>query len=92
MSYKLRFVDACESVLIVQEYFIAFQETEETTGQSLFVVIKKLLEDSKLDFENCRGQVYDNGSNMGREISGIRAYIRQENPLNIGRLKASREL
>jgi hypothetical protein len=41
MSFVLRFVDACESDLIVQEHFIAFQETEKTTGQSLFVVIKK---------------------------------------------------
>jgi hypothetical protein len=35
MSFTLRFVDACESDLIVQEHFIAFQETEETTGQLL---------------------------------------------------------
>jgi hypothetical protein len=64
MSFTLRFADVCESDLIVQEHFITFQETEEITGRSLFVVIKKLLEDSKLDFKNCRGQGYDNGSNM----------------------------
>jgi hypothetical protein len=77
MSFTLRFLDACESDLIVQEHFIAF---EETTGQSLFVVIKKLLENSKLYFKNCRGQIYDNDSNMRRENNGVQARIRQENP------------
>jgi hypothetical protein len=80
MSFTLQFVDVCESDLIVQEYFITFQETEETTGQSLFVVIKKLLEDSKLDFKNCRDQGCDNGLNMRRENKGVQARIRQENP------------
>jgi hypothetical protein len=61
IPFTLRFFYACESDSIVQEHFIAFQETDETTGQSVFVVIKKLLEDSKLDFKNCMGQVYDNG-------------------------------
>jgi hypothetical protein len=67
-------VDVCESDVIVQEHFFAFQETEETTGL-LFVVIKKLLEDSKLDFKNCRRQGYDNGSNMrGRKQMSSSAY------------------
>jgi hypothetical protein len=43
MSFTLRFTDVCESDLIVQEHFITFQETEETTGHSLFVVIKNCL-------------------------------------------------
>jgi hypothetical protein len=80
MSFTLRFVDVCEPDLIVQENFITFQETEETTGQSLFVVIKKLLEDSKLDFKNCRGQSYDNGSNIRGINTGVQARICQENP------------
>jgi hypothetical protein len=33
MSFTLRFLDVCESDLIVQEHFMTFQETEETTGQ-----------------------------------------------------------
>jgi hypothetical protein len=73
-------VDVCESDLIVQQKFITFQETEETTGQSLFAVIIKLLEDSKLDFKNCKGQGYDSGSNMRGENNGVQARIRQENP------------
>jgi hypothetical protein len=80
MSFTLRFEDVCESDLIVQEHFITFQETEETTGQSLFVVIKKLLEDSKLGIKNCKGQGYDNGSDMRGKNRGIQARIRQENP------------
>jgi hypothetical protein len=46
----------------------------------LFVLIKKFLEDTKLDFKNCRGQGYDNGSNMRRENKGVQARVRQENP------------
>lgn len=57
-------MDVCEYDLLDQEHFITFQETEETTGQSLSVVIKKLLDDSKLDFKKFQGQGYDNGSNM----------------------------
>jgi hypothetical protein len=36
-------MDVCESDLNAQEHFITFQETEETAGQSLFVVIKNCL-------------------------------------------------
>jgi hypothetical protein len=43
-------------------------------------VIKKLLEDSKLDFKNCRGKGYDNGSNMRGKNKGVQARIHQENP------------
>jgi hypothetical protein len=43
-------------------------------------VIKKLLVDSKLDFKICRGQGYDNGSNMRGKNKGVQARIRQENP------------
>jgi hypothetical protein len=43
-------------------------------------VIKKLLEDSRLDFKNCRGQGYDNGSDMRGKNKGGQERIRQENP------------
>jgi hypothetical protein len=39
-----------------------------------------LLEDSKLDFKNCWGRGYDNGSNMRGKNEGVQACIRQENP------------
>jgi hypothetical protein len=80
MSFALRFVDVCESDLIVQEHFTTFPETEEKTGQTLIVVSIKLLEDSKLYFKNCRGQGYDNSSSMRRESNGVQALIREENP------------
>jgi hypothetical protein len=80
MLFTLRFVDVCESDLIVLEHYITFQETEEPAGQSLVVVIKKCLEDSKFHFKNCRGQGYDNGSNMRGRNKGVQARVRQENP------------
>jgi hypothetical protein len=69
LSFTLRCLDVCESDCIIQEHFITFQETEETT-----------VEDSKLDFKNCRGQGYYNGSNMRGKYEGVQVCIRQENP------------
>jgi hypothetical protein len=52
----------------------------ESTGQSLFKIIQKLLEDLNLNINNCRGQGYDNGSNMKGKNKGVQARIRQINP------------
>jgi hypothetical protein len=43
MSFTLQFVGVCESDLIVQEHFIAFQDT---AGQLLFILLNKLLVNS----------------------------------------------
>jgi len=38
------------------------------------------LESQGIDIMNCRGQTYDNASNMAGKYSGMQARIMQENP------------
>ncbi|XP_039311326.1 uncharacterized protein LOC113005043 [Solenopsis invicta] len=63
LSVTIRFVDVSSDVS-PKEHFITFRAVHESSGQSLFDIILKVLEKLNLDIKDCRGQGYDNGSNM----------------------------
>ena len=44
-------------------------------------MILKFLSDSHIPFEDCRGQGYDNGSNMSGEYNGVQSNLKRKNPL-----------
>lgn len=48
----------------VKEHFLGFLVAEQSTGESLTLLILKRLEELNIPFEDCRGQSYDNGANM----------------------------
>ncbi|KAG2466264.1 ZMYM1 protein, partial [Polypterus senegalus] len=48
----------------IQECFVGFLPVESSTGQSLAEASLTKLEELELCLQNCRGQGYDNGSNM----------------------------
>ena len=52
----------------------------ETTGESLFNTLKSLLGFYELDFNNVRGQGYDNGSNMKGQHKGVQSRVMREYP------------
>ena len=61
------------------ERFLKFEETHSHTGLNLFNTITDTLKDFKLDLKDCRGQSYDNASNMSGKYSGVQARVLEEN-------------
>lgn len=59
---------------------MGFLEVESSTGESLSNLILKRLEEFNLPFEDCRGQSYDNGTNMKGKSKGVQARLLKQNP------------
>lgn len=70
MSIILRIVEL-QPETEIKEYFLGFLVVEETTGKNLSMVILNRLKDLQIDFMDCRGQSYDNGSSMKGKKQGI---------------------
>jgi len=64
----------------IQEYFLDFIKVDSTTGLNLSDVLMKQLKLYKINIENCRGQAYDNGSNMTGRYQGVQTRILNINP------------
>jgi len=63
------------------ERFLAFEPIQSHTGQSLADCVTTMVENLGLDFSNCRGQSFDNASNMSGRYNGLQAHLKQRNPL-----------
>uniref|UniRef100_A0A8C9Y5M1 HAT C-terminal dimerisation domain-containing protein n=1 Tax=Sander lucioperca TaxID=283035 RepID=A0A8C9Y5M1_SANLU len=59
----------------VGEHFVGFLPVLDTSGAGLTDVFLKHLEKLGLDVEKCRGQAYDNGSNMQGKNSGVQKRV-----------------
>ncbi|KAL4150140.1 hypothetical protein QTP88_003974 [Uroleucon formosanum] len=59
----------------IQEYFLDFITVDSTTGLNLSDVLMKQLKLYIINIENCRGQAYDNGSNMTGRYQGVQTRI-----------------
>lgn len=70
MSIILRIVEL-QPEPEIKSYFLGFLVVEETTGKNLSSVILNRLKDLQIDFMDCRGQSYDNGSNMKGKKQGV---------------------
>lgn len=86
MTMIIRFVDTNtmpenedESVNI-REHFFGFVPMEESTGLFITDTLLKELENLSLNFQDLRGQGYDNGSNMKGKDSGVQKRILDLNP------------
>jgi len=64
----------------IQEYFLDFVTVDSTTGLNLSEVLITQLKLYKINIENCRGQAYDNGSNMTGKYQGVQTRISNINP------------
>ena len=76
VSLYVRFVQEGK----IHENFIGFLETPSTTGQSLFDLIKTVLESHSLDFMNLVGQGYDGASNMSSQKVGVSGLMQKVAP------------
>ncbi|XP_070409722.1 zinc finger MYM-type protein 1-like [Nothobranchius furzeri] len=79
LSVVIRFVEVKETPL-VKERFLGFFEAVESTGSHLASMTLDKLKELDIPFEDCRGQSYDNGSNMRGKNKGVQARLLQENP------------
>ena len=82
MSLTIRYVsDGSDGVPVgIFEHFIEFVVVEGSTGKNLLDVLLVQLAELGLDFNNIRGQGYDNGANMKGQKSGVQARLLDMNP------------
>ena len=78
LSFIIRYVSA-EGCPV--ERFIRFIPNCGHKAEDLANVVLDTLKNHDLDIANCRGQSYDNASNMSGVYSGLQARIKQVNPL-----------
>jgi len=81
ISQVIRSVQVSTNGCSIEEHFIDFFHCDEKTGLLISEAILEKLEKDGLKLEDCRGQGYDNGSNMAGAYKGVQARIMEKNPL-----------
>lgn len=66
---------------IVHERLLAFMDCSRKTGEAIYDLIRTTLKQYKIPLSDCRGQGYDNGSNMRGAYKGVQARILEDNNL-----------
>ena len=64
----------------VCERFLTMEDSEKKKGCEIAELICKVLEEHDIQLKYCRGQGYDNGSNMSGCYKGAQALIQEKNP------------
>lgn len=77
LTFLLRYV--CEGNIV--ERFVRFIPHVGHKAVDMEVAVNNVLKDLNLDIANCRGQSYDNASNMAGIYNGLQSKIRQKNDL-----------
>lgn len=67
----------------VVERFLKFVDCNKKTGEDISTLILETLADKGIPISDCRGQGYDNGSNMSGKYRGVQARILNVNPLAV---------
>ena len=65
----------------VQEKLLDFMDCNKKKGEDIAALILNVLKKHQVPLTDCRGQGYDNGSNMSGCYKGAQAYIQKENAL-----------
>ena len=71
MTMILRFVQFKEKSFEIVERFVGFLPVSDTTGEGLLKALLENLDKLGLSIDDCRGQGYDNGSNMRGSKQGV---------------------
>jgi Domain of unknown function (DUF4371) len=67
------------AVYEVQERFLTFLDFAQKKGEDIAKVALSKLAEWNIPFSDCRGQGYDNGSNMSGIHNGVQAILQREN-------------
>ncbi|XDV17102.1 hypothetical protein PO909_016527 [Leuciscus waleckii] len=78
LTFVFRFVSADSRVV---ERFLGFEPIHSHTGVSLAESVIEMVRRLGLDLSNCRGQSYDNASNMAGKYKSSQAHLKKQNPL-----------
>lgn len=70
----------CDAQLQVHELFVGFRELAQQDAETLFTTVKQVLENSNVNFSNCRGQCFDGAANVAGHLNGLQAKIRDAEP------------
>jgi hypothetical protein len=63
------------------ERFIQFLDMKGYTAEEMLKSVSGFFEKEGINIENCRGQSYDNASNMSGKYGGLQALNREKNEL-----------
>lgn len=77
LTYIFRFVSEGRIV----ERFVGFEPISSHRGESLADCVISMVHQLGLDLGNCRGQSYDNASNMSGKYNGLQAHLKKQNPM-----------
>ena len=79
LTFTVRYVKECDPV----ERFLRFIPVSSHGAENLADVVIKFLQDNGIPPLDCRGQTYDNASNMAGRYSGLQARLRAVNPVAV---------
>ena len=65
----------------IKETFVKYVEFSKKKGKQIAEMILDTLEENDISFQDCRGQGYDNRSNMSGRYKGVQARLLQKNSL-----------
>ena len=84
-TFILRYLAQNEESLAfeIHERFLEFVDCNQKTGAEIAALILTILGKNSINISDCRGQGYDNGSNMSGKNIGAQACILKENPLAV---------
>jgi len=77
LTFTIRYVKNMEPI----ERFLQFIPIFGHSAKNLSDVIVHFLQDNGIPLLDCRGQTYDNASNMAGKYSGVQSRIKELNPL-----------
>ena len=80
LSFVVRYLSKCG---LPVERFICFLSNPGHKSEELAAALIGLLNKYHLDIQLCRGQSYDNASNISGVYSGLQARIKEINPLAV---------
>ena len=60
------------------ERFLTFMPMMRHTAEQMASILLNFLKEKDLDINNCRGQSYDNASNMSGRYNGVQAILKRE--------------
>lgn len=71
VAYQLTFIFRCVSDEgEINEQFVGFKPIYSHVGH-----VMKMIKDLEIDLSNCRGQSYDNASNMSSKYNSLQAHL-----------------
>lgn len=79
--FRFLYYDSSTKCYEVKEKFLCFEDCCKKMGEEITDLICAKLEMLRIPLADCRGQIYDNGSNMSGAYKGVQKRILDRNPL-----------